>query len=261
VTGVSLLWLFVRLGLLHELAYRTNFVIQVISSGMNLVASLALLAAIFTHTEMVAGWRPPDLLALLGVFFLLSGLLGTVVQPSLERLMEDVRQGSLDFTLVKPVDSQLLVSIGQVHVWRLVDAALGVGLLGLALIQLGAQVGSIQAMAFVIALVAGCVIVYSACLLLATLAFWFVRVDNALLFFLTMWEAGRWPVAVYPPWLRATLTLLVPVTVATTVPAEALLGRLETQSLVLAVAFAGGLLLASRWLWLRGLRRYTGASA
>jgi len=171
VTGVSLLWLFVRLGLLHELAYRTNFVIQVISSGMNLVASLALLAAIFTHTEMVAGWRPPDLLALLGVFFLLSGLLGTVVQPSLERLMEDVRQGSLDFTLVKPVDSQLLVSIGQVHVWRLVDAVLGVGLLGSALIQLGAQVGPIQAMAFVIALVAGCVIVYSACLLLATLAF------------------------------------------------------------------------------------------
>ncbi len=261
MTGVSLLWLFVRLGLLHELAFRTNFVIQVISSGMNLVASLALLAAIFTHTEMVAGWRPPDLLALLGVFFLLSGLLGTVVQPSLERLMEDVRQGSLDFTLVKPVDSQLLVSIGQVHVWRLVDAALGVRLLGLALIQLGAQVGPIQAMAFVIALVAGCVIVYSACLLLATLVFWFVRVDNALLFFLTMWEAGRWPVAVYPPWLRATLTLLVPVAVATTVPAEALLGRLETQTLVLAVALAAGLLLASRWLWLRGLRRYTGASA
>lgn len=261
VSGLRLLWLFVRLGVLHELSYRANFAVQVISSGLNLAASLALLAAIFAHAKTVAGWRPPELLVLLGVFFVLSGLLGTVVQPSLQRLLEDVRHGSLDFTLVKPVDAQLLASIGQVQVWRLVDTALGLGLLGTALVQLGTRAGPIQAMAFVVALVAGGATIYSCCLLLATLAFWFVQVDNALLLFLTMWEAGRWPVAIYPPWLRATLTLLVPVAFATTVPAEALTGRLTAATLAGAIAVAGALLVFSRWYWHRALQHYSGASA
>jgi ABC-2 type transport system permease protein len=261
VKGVRLLWLFVRLGVLHELAYRANFVVQVITSCLSLVGSFALLAAVFSHTRAVAGWRPPELIALVGVFYLLSGLFGTVVQPSLQRLMDDVRHGDLDFTLVKPVDAQVLVSVGQVHVWRLVDAAVGVGLLAIAVAQFGVEVGPVQAVAFAVALVAGGAIVYGCCLLLATLAFWFVRVDNALLFFLTMWEAGRWPVGIYPLWLRATLTVVVPVAFATTVPAETLAGRASPGSLAGAVTLAALFVVASRWFWLRGLRRYSGASS
>ncbi|MCI0668174.1 MAG: ABC-2 family transporter protein, partial [Methylococcaceae bacterium] len=67
---------------------------------------------------------------------------------------EDVWQGSLDYTLLKPVDSQVLVSIGQVRVWRLVDVALGLGLLGIAIVQLGTRVGPIDAAAFAVALLA-----------------------------------------------------------------------------------------------------------
>jgi ABC-2 type transport system permease protein len=76
-----------------------------------------------------------------------------------------------------------------------------------------------------------------------------------------MYEAGRWPVGIYPPWLRWSLTFLVPVAFATTVPAEALSGRLTVQTLLGAVALAAALLLISRAFWRVGLRRYSGASA
>ena len=42
-----------------------------------------------------------------------------------------------------------------------------------------------------------------------------------------MYEAGRWPIGIYPPWLRAILTFVVPVGFAITVPAEGLVGRLD----------------------------------
>ena len=58
--------------------------------------------------------------------------------------------------------------------------------------------------------VAGAATIYSCCLILATLAFWFIRVDNVLIVLLTFWEAGRWPVDVYPLWLRSMLTFLGP---------------------------------------------------
>ena len=66
---------------------------------------------------------------------------------------------------------------------------------------------------------------------------------------------------IYPPWLRWLLTVVVPIAFAVTVPAQALTGRLSGWILASAVGFAAALLAFSRWLWRRGLRAYSGASA
>jgi ABC-2 type transport system permease protein len=79
--------------------------------------------------------------------------------------------------------------------------------------------------------------------------------------FWSMYQAGRWPVSVYPRWLRWSLTALVPVALAVTLPAEALAGRLDLSGLLLACGVAAALAVTSRWFWKRGLRRYSGASA
>src|SRR5260370_18947200 len=84
------------------------------------------------------------------------------------------------------------------------------------------------------------------CLILATLAFWFIRVDNVLIVLLTFWEAGRWPVDVYPLWLRSTLTFLVPIAFAPTGPAQALIGQLTPETLLLTTSAAAPLLAISR---------------
>jgi ABC-2 type transport system permease protein len=259
--GVRLAWLFVKLGLLNELAYRRNLAVQVVTSALGLAGSLALLAAVFARAPTLAGWTPAGLLAVLGTFYLLTGLLGTLVLPSLQLFLEEVRLGTFDVTLVKPVDAQFLASMQRVEVWRLVDVGMGVILLVAALVRLGARIDPVAVAALLVALAAGGATVYGLVLILATLAFWLIRVDNVLVVFLTFWEAGRWPVQVYPPWLRGTLTILVPVAFATTVPAEALAGKLTPTTLLGAVAVAGALLATSRWFWRRGVRRYSGASA
>jgi ABC-2 type transport system permease protein len=175
--------------------------------------------------------------------------------------MEDVRQGTLDFTLTKPEDAQVLVSVKQVQIWKVVDIALGLAVLVVALVQLETTVGPWQALAFGVTLLTGGAIVYSFYLILATTSIWFVRVENVLVIFQSMYQAGRWPVGIYPWWLRAALTFLVPVAFATTVPAEALSGRLTGQTLLLSLALAGAMLVGSRWFWHLGVRHYSGASA
>jgi ABC-2 type transport system permease protein len=122
-------------------------------------------------------------------------------------------------------------------------------------------VGGWQAAEFIAMLLAGGVIVYGFWLILATLSFWFVRVENILVIFQSMYEAGRWPVSLYPGWLRYGLTFIVPVAFATTVPAEALTGRLNWETLLGAVILAVVLFVASRAFWRVGLRHYSGTSA
>jgi ABC-2 type transport system permease protein len=195
------------------------------------------------------------------VYILVRGVIGIVIQPSMEQLIESVHEGTLDFTLTKPEESQLLVSIRAVDIWEVLNILLGAGVLGLALLRLKETIGLTQAVEFGILLLAGGVIVYSFWLMLATLSFWFVRVENILVIFQSLYEAGRWPVSMYPGWMRFGLTFLVPVAFAVTVPAEALTGRLTPGSALGAIGLALALLLTSRIFWKIGLRNYSGASA
>ena len=258
---LRLLAAFLRVGLRGELAYRVNFFVQLFQSMLDLGMSLGGLAVIFSFTDTLGGWRPDEVLALVGVYFLVGGIIGLMIQPGMEEFIESVRDGTLDFTLTKPEDAQILVTIRRIDIWKLIDILTGVIVLGAALARLGGSIGLGEAAVFILMLVAGGFIIYSFWLILATLSFWFVRVENILVIFQSMYEAGRWPISLYPGWLRYGLTFVVPVAFAVTIPAEALTSRLSGWTLLGAVALALVLLLVSRGFWRLGLRRYSGASA
>lgn len=258
---LRLLGVFVRIGALNEFAYRANFWLQAFESLLGMVTLLGLVAVVTAQTDTLAGWRPAELVAVAGVYFTMLGMINMVISPSLSRFMEDVRDGTLDFTLTKPEDAQLLVSISQIQIWKFIDVVLGLGVLGWALSELGTEVGPADALAFGAAMLAGGAIVYSFWMVLATLVFWFIRIENILMIFWMVYSAGRWPVGIYPDWLRWTLTLVVPVAFAVTVPAEAITGRLGEHTLFGAAVLAVCALASSRWFWRVGLRHYAGASA
>jgi ABC-2 type transport system permease protein len=258
---LRLLWTFFRVGAMGELAYRVNFVVQLVESLLELGTAVAGLAVIFSYTSTLGGWTPDQVLALVGIFFTVGGAIRVVIQPSLQKLVESVRDGSLDFTLAKPADAQVLASIQGVDIWKLTDVGLGIAVLWVALARMGAELTAGRVAVFLAALLAGGVIVYGFWVILAATAFWFVRVENILMVFQSMYEAGRWPVSIYPRWLRFGLTFVVPIAFAVTVPAEALTGRLSWWGLGLAWIVAALLFTAARLLWRAGLRRYSGASA
>ena len=88
-----------------------------------------------------------------------------------------------------------------------------------------------------------------------------MRVHEIANLFEGLYAAGRWPVDIYPNWLRYGLTFLVPVAFAVTVPAEALTGRLTLQTWLGALGLTVALFIISRVIWRIGLRNYSGASA
>jgi ABC-2 type transport system permease protein len=127
--------------------------------------------------------------------------------------------------------------------------------------QLRTSLGPLDAVAFAIALVLGGLMIYSFWLVITTVAFWIVRIDEIAELFEGVYQSGRWPVTIYPGWLQASLTFLVPIAFAVTVPAEALTGRLTPETLLLAAVAALVVLAVSRAFFRIGLRRYSGASS
>ena len=72
----------------------------------------------------------------MGVYILMGGVIGTLIQPNMMRLMDDVHQGTLDFVLTKPEDAQVLVSVREFRIWQVVDASSGIVVLAVAVGQL-----------------------------------------------------------------------------------------------------------------------------
>lgn len=252
---------YLRIGISNELQYRLNFFIQILQSLIALAVGLIGLALVFDYTNDLNGWSQPELLAVMGIFILMGGVIRSTIQPNMQRLMDEIRDGVLDFALAKPVDSQFIASVREFRFWQLVDVALGLVIIGISIQRMGERLSPLDILAFIAALLMGAVMIYCFWLMLTSTAFWVVRVDEMVNLFEGVYAAGRWPVTVYPQWLRLILTFLIPVAFAVTIPAEALTGRLTALTLLGAFALTVFLLVLARFVWRRGVKAYSGASA
>jgi ABC-2 type transport system permease protein len=254
---------FARASLQAALAYRANFFIKLLHSLLNLITGILGVAILFGQVETVQGWGFAQTLALLGVYLTVDALRSLVIGPSLEALsgMEgEVWSGKFDFTLLRPVDTQFMASFRTWQPFALIDLALGLGVIGVAATLLSATLSVVHLAAFLVALTAGVAIVYSILLLFTALVFW----SPGFLFtwvFDGLFQMARYPLGLYPGWLRLVLTWVVPIGVITTVPAQALAGALSPGALAGAVTLALVLTAGASALFRFGLRRYASASS
>jgi ABC-2 type transport system permease protein len=256
-----LAWLYFRVGSMNELQYRANFLIQLLQSAVAVGTALVVLALVYSQTQELNGWSQSELLVVMGIQILLGGVIRMSIQPNMQRLMEEVRDGKLDFALTKPEDSQVLVSVRDVRIWQSVDVVSGAAVLGYGVAGLEREVGLADAALFPLLLAIGALMIYCFWLILSTGAFWIVDMWSIIELFEGVYQTGRFPVGIYPGWLRISVTFLVPIAFAVTVPAEAVTSRLEWETVLLALAFGAILFAFTRWWWRFGLRHYTGASA
>lgn len=252
---------YLRLGVMNEAQYRANFFIAAFQSLLSVGVGLAVLALVYSHTAELNGWTQSELLVIVGVQILLSGVVHATIQPNMERLIDEVRDGKLDFALTKPQDAQLLVSIRELRLWQMVDVISGAIVVGVGIARLDRSIGVGHALAFLALLLLGALLLYSFWLILATGAFWVVNMWFLADLFEGVYQTGRWPIGIYPGWLRYSMTYLVPIGFAVTVPAQALTNRLHWTTVVVALGFGTALTAFTRLFWRYGLRRYSGASA
>lgn len=243
------------------LQYRFDFFLEGALALFWLAITLVPLLVVYARRESVAGWTYPEALVVVGWFSVLKAVLDGGVTPSLNFVVEGVRKGTLDFVLLKPADAQFLVSTARFEPWRILDFLGSLAILVYAFHRLG-RVPSLGDLAKGLLLFAvAVVLLYSLWILVVSVSFRVVKVDNLSYLFISIFDAGRWPINVFRGALRIVFTVVFPLALMTTYPAQALLGKLTRGHALLAAA--GGLTFAivARWVWSRALRAYTSASS
>lgn len=248
-----------RAAFMVAMQYRASFLAELVMAVAGAGWTLVPLFVLFQQTPALSGWTWEQGILVVGFFTLMEGLLGALVEPNLGAVVQHVRMGTFDFLLLKPLDTQLYVSLHRVAPTRLPHAAVGLGL-----VAYGAAQAPPSPAAWLAAgglLLAGLTLLHSLWTLVVCTSFWFVRVDNLSHLLRAVLDAGRWPIEFYRGIVRVVLTFIVPVGLMTTWPALALRGELSAQAGAIGVGVALGFALLARVAWVGALRHYSSASS
>jgi viologen exporter family transport system permease protein len=267
-------WTFFRNSLVREMTFRGNFVITVLTRAFWFVAQLTLFEIIYRNVVSISDWSREEYFAFMATGMLINAIVETFFMPNCANFSELIRKGDLDFVLLKPIDTQFLVSFQKIELAMLNQILLAGALLGYALFSLHGQgrldggIGLVDVAMYLLLIAVGVAFFYSLMIALASTSVWLGRNQGLYDFWFYITVFARYPASIYSGTpvgevLRFAFSYVVPILLVVTVPARVVTAKALQPSWITAVAiaatFAG--LFVSRGIFQWSLRHYRSASS
>ncbi len=271
---------FARNSLVRDIMFRTNFILQCLSSVAWTAMNVGFYLIVFEHTPLIgpeSGWGKYEFFVFLGTTWIINSVVQTFFMPNAQEFSELIRTGNLDFALLKPIDTQFVISFQKMEWSALSNFFAALILLTISLWQLTNQAASpltihaTTVAAYLLYCVCGVAILYSLMISLASTSIWLGRNQALYNFWFYITNFSRYPMEIYrrgwgvPLW--GFFTFVVPVLLVVNVPARILAQPLyPKESLgwplaLFALLATAASLVVSRWVFQRALLSYRSASS
>jgi ABC-2 type transport system permease protein len=273
---------FCRNSLIRDMSFRTDFILQCLTSMSWAAMNFILFKIIYRFTNSIgadSGWHEHEFFVFLGTVWIINGLIQMMFMGNFDEFSELIRTGGLDFALLKPIDTQFLISFPRTNWSQVPNVLLGIGLVLVSTWSLAEEPGKQlwfqwwTLPTYLFFLMCGLAVMYGVMISLASTSIWLGRNQNLYDFWFYITNFYRYPMEIYQRgaigWaLWGTFTFIVPILVVSNVPARVLANPLggpwttwEWLYCGLAVLMAGSSLMISRWFFLRALGSYRSASS
>ncbi|MDZ4781545.1 MAG: ABC-2 family transporter protein [Planctomycetia bacterium] len=268
---------FARNSLVRDMTYRSNFLINALTSVCWMAMNLGFYVLVFSTVEVggmkldlgAGGWGRYQFFVFIATSMIINSLVQTFFMPNAEEFSELIRTGGLDFALLKPIDTQFLISLQRIEWASLANFVFGLLLLGYALLRLDYTPGPVSIVLYALYILCGVAILYSLTVALAATSIWLGRNQSLYDFWFYLTNFSRYPMEIYGGnamgvGLQWLFTFLIPVLVVVNIPARLFTRPLSEQSwpLALFTIVATALsFIGSRWVFRRALLSYRSASS
>ncbi len=263
--------MFARNSLVRDMTFRANFIIEVISALSWMSMYLGFYILIFEYTPSIGagtGWGKYQFFAFLATTLFVNSIVEAFFMPNTEELSELIRSGGLDFALLKPIDTQFLVSLQRVDWSSLANFLFAACLLGYSLLKIGHVPGWPQLLLYPLYVGCGVGMLYSLMITLAATSIWLGRNQTLYDFWFYITNFSRYPREIYSGTygtpLNIAFTYILPVLLVVNVPAWLMVRPLNAEEWSLAVyalVATAACLALSRWVFGRALLSYRSASS
>jgi ABC-2 type transport system permease protein len=251
--------------LIREMQFRVNFLIRTFTEILWLGMQLIYVTVLYSSTQEIGGWNKWEMIILLGTNHFITQIFEALFFDNCTRLVDQIRQGDLDFVLIKPVNSQFLVSLRYTDYASIINSSVGLLMIGFALHQMGAAVTLPGLLLFAGLVINSVLILYTMMFCLSAMTFWMGRSSNLFELYWQLGQFGRYPGEIYGEIYRFGLRLLlltaIPMLVVTNFPATVLFRGLGAGWLVFGFALGLTFFCLTILVWNKGLGRYRSASS
>lgn len=259
---------FFRNALVREMTFRGNFVITVVTRAFWFVAQLTLFEIIYRNVQSINDWSRAEYFAFMATGMLINAVVEAFFMPNCANFSELIRTGNLDFALLKPIDTQFLISFEKMDLAMLNQILMAGALLWYSLDQLGRPITAAQVAVYAVYLGVGVAVFYSLMIALASTSIWFGRNQGLYDFWFYVTVFARYPRSIYSgspagEMLRFLFSYVIPILLVVTVPARELLSKPFEPPYLVAIAPLAAIagVLASRAVFRWSLRSYRSASS
>lgn len=271
---------FARNSLVRDMTFRANFLLQCVSSVSWTLMNIGFYLIVFHHTPHIgpeSGWGKYEFFVFIATSWFVNSIVQAFFMPNAQEFSELIRTGNLDFALLKPIDTQFLISFQRIEWSSLVNIATAMILLGISLAKLTTRpenplvINPFVALLYPAYILCGAAIFYSLTISMAATSIWLGRNQSLYNFWFYITNFARYPMEIYhrgwgiPLW--GLFTFVVPVLLVVNVPARLLARPLDPRAwwewplAGFAICATIASLLASRWVFNRALGSYRSASS
>ena len=267
---------FARNSLIRDMMFPANFLIESFSSIGWMLMNLGFYLLIFRYTDYIgagvkdgSAWDQYQFFVFIATTMFINSLVQAFFMPNAQEFSELIRTGGLDFALLKPIDTQFLVSLHRFSWSSLANFGVALLLLTFAVPRLEGYTPQWWHLAlYIVYLGVGVLILYSLMISMAATSIWLGRNQSLYNFWFYITNFSRYPMEIYRgPWgtpLRNIFTFVIPILVVINVPARMIAKPLQAEYAYLAIFALLAMvvcLLASRWIFRQSLGSYRSASS
>ena len=241
--------------------FKLNFIFEIFIDAIYYFSLFFFFKIIFQFTQSLGEFNQDAVIIFLITLDIADSLYVFFLGGNVFNINTAVKQGDLDFILLKPINPQFFISCRYVNTYAIISILI----LTILIIKLTYSFHNhfilIDFIFFFVSLILGMLIFYSFEFIIACLAFWFRNFSYA------GWLAGeltkysRRPDSIYKNFFRKTLFTIFPMAMISSVPSRFLIFGADIKLLCLQIFVAILFLWLTKFVWEKGLLKYESASS
>jgi ABC-2 type transport system permease protein len=246
---------FKSLSIRVSMEYVANFWMMAISGIAMRGIFYLVVFILFRNLPTIAGWREMEIFMMMGFLFSSEGFC-TIMFDGVWHVTSYVYTGKFDTILARPVSPLYQVLCDQIGLQGFGIVPLGIVTLGISMHSLS-LINPINILLTILFLFCGVVLRMSTTLMFVTTIF-YIKGSNVNIPFLahSVSEYGRYPLDVYPFWIRFILLVIVPAGFVGYVPALIMRGFWPIQLTFALVTMTILYFLTARMFFYKGIKKY-----
>ncbi len=243
------------------LAYRANFINMLIGSVGYGIFSFFSIILLTSWTPVIFGWKREELIFLMGIYnIVVGGIFHMIFSLNFHYFAGAIDLGTLDGILLKPIDSQFLMSFTKIFFTQIARIIMGITVCLYIIFAFNLHVTTGGLFVFIILSLLGIAILYSVWYSVMILTIWNPRLSNLIDLMYRLNDLTRFPPQMYRT-EQNYLFFIIPFTFVLVIPMKALLQKVTFVDIFLLTFFSLLFLYLTRKFWQFALRSYTSASS